>query len=185
MNDINISDLMGIISTLLSVISLCLSQKNRKDNEKLKHDLEVSRIDFKIKESGIYKRRMDAIISIHDKLLKVYYALRKYTAITEKEGETKEDLRRILADKLSKFKKEYDISRILLPEKIDKKIENFIKEAEDKGLDFMFNVEYKIHNEEVSDKWDKIDTDVCSMFSNIILDIRKDLRNILGSNSKK
>ena len=207
--EILVAIITGAFSLLSLVISICssfemveiknenkkklenLKQSFQQEIEKLKSELEKERMEFnhqleleKIKSSGIYQKRMEAIMAINSKIIDVYRSLKRYVSIVNVGYESREDCRKQTAEKIRIFWREYNSSRILLPEEVDKKITDFINELQNNGLSFMSDVEYSHCYNETVDEWNRINSEVCNLWETLFRDIGVEFRKILGVNQE-
>lgn len=166
-----------------------LKQSFQQEIEKLKSELEKERMEFnhqleleKIRSSGIYHKRMEAIIAINSKIIDVYRSLERYVSFLKINCESCEDDRKQAVEKIRIFWREYNSSRILLPEEVDKMITGFISELQNKGLSFMIDVEYSHYDNKTVDDWNKINSEVCNLWEKLFRDIGGEFRKILGVN---
>lgn len=167
-----------------------MKQSFQQEIEKLKSELEKERMEFnhqleleKIKGSGIYQKRMEAIIVINSKIIDVYRSLKIYVSI-KRDCTYREDYEKRIDEFLKEFWKEYNSVRILIPEKVDKKITDLIDKIKKKCLSFMSDVEDSMNYNEKVIKWDRINAEVSELWDTMLLEIREEFRKILGVNQE-
>ena len=206
--EIDLEIITCIIPLLSLVISICsnvwvvkikkennkeleeMKQSFQQEIEKLKSELEKERIEFnhqleleKIKGSGIYQKRMEAIIAINSKIIDVYRSLKIYVSI-KRDCTYREDYEKRIDEFLKEFWKEYNSVRILIPEKVDKKIADLIDKIKKECLSFMRDVEDSMNYNEKVVNWDRINAEVSELWDTKLLEIREEFRKILGVNQE-
>ena len=158
-----------------------IKNENEKNRLLIGQQLEMAKLEYQIKNAGIYQKRMEAILSLHEVLIKVYSSMIKYTSIFETDNsDSKSELRKIAGNQVEDFWNIYNPIRILFPEELDKQITRFIHESVNKGLDFMGEVENQKINNETRDKWTKIDQEMHNLWDSLLASIREEFRKILG-----
>ena len=157
--------------------------------EHFKAELQIAASDRSIRLGQVFVRVVDTVEGTYSRLIAFHDAVGRYTSIFEYESDgTKEERRKIVADKYGEFLDYYRPRRPLLPKSTVKSIDEFRTQLHKYTIDFMWGVEKDGDSKKIQrgkedpDTWSKTHTFMTEKMPGILENLDDDIRRLLGTN---
>ena len=116
-----------------------------------KHQLEIERIRLKIAYGGIFEKQANALLDLHQSLIDLQHQADVAMNVGIEDNQSKIEFRKVWGQ----LRKEYSKNRALLPEEIDKSIQEFLEKIFKAVLAYQ-SVERRILRTPSDDEFDKL-----------------------------
>lgn len=159
--------------------------------EHFKAELQIAASDRSIRLGEVFVRVVDTVEGTYSRLIAFHDAVGRYTSFIEHESDgTKEERRKIVADKYGEFLDYYRPRRPLLPKSTVQRIDEFRTQLQKYTIDFMWGVEKDGDSKKIQrgkedpDTWSKTHTFMTEKVPGILENLDDDIRELLGTNEE-